>query len=771
MGVDRDGKQGFQNAFPPRSMPRRTQLEALCRHLREDDGDLELIISQVRHRLHRILGVERFTVYERTDDGRQICSRVLAGTDLDEIRLPLSPTSIAGYVAMSQEAICIDDVYDVDQLKSIHSRLEFDHRFDQASGFLTRSVLCIPIVSGKTLLGVLQMINRLGGRAFSDEDLELGALFARELACRLGTIHATTEGPFELLVREKVLTSEQLLEATEIAAQHDLSVGYVLRVRFAVSNEQLGGSLEQHYHVPFLGFDPERELPTRLMEALNTEFLVANCWVPVEGDETRAVILIDNPNDSLRLMEIQRILSADAYEFLVGIPEDIYRYLGVEAGVEVHDILAPDANLEELVVRLDEEHTSPGSPAQESATGELLDENAATVVALVNKIIADGVQMAASDIHVEPSRHESPGTVRFRIDGVCRDVLQVPKHYVRYLVARIKIMSKMDIAETRLPQDGKINCRLQGEPLELRVVTLPTVNGEGVIMRILSSGEPLPFERLGFSSRNRGVVEGMVHTPHGLVLAVGPTGSGKTTTLHALLRLVNTPERKVITAEDPVEITQPRMQQVQIHHQIGLDFARALRSFLRSDPDVILIGEMRDYETAHVCVEASLTGHLVFSTLHTNSAPETVSRLLDMGLDPFSFSDALLGVVAQRLVRTLCAECKEAYEPSEEDVAHLVELYGEQCISDLGEQVRTDCLYRPKGCEACGGAGYKGRMAIHEVLVGTTAMKELVSGKPRPQQVRDLAMKEGMRTLLQDGIAKVFAGHTDLVQVRAVTVV
>jgi type II secretory ATPase GspE/PulE/Tfp pilus assembly ATPase PilB-like protein len=289
-------------------------------------------------------------------------------------------------------------------------------------------------------------------------------------------------------------------------------------------------------------------------------------------------------------------------------------------------------------------------------------------------------------------------------------------------------------------------------------------------MRVLSSGEPLPFERLALSERNRAAAEGMIGSPHGLILAVGPTGSGKTTTLHALLRLVNTPERKVITAEDPVEITQPRMQQVQVHHQIGLDFARALRAFLRSDPDVILIGEMRDLETAHVCVEASLTGHLVFSTLHTNSAPETVSRLLDMGLDPFNFADAILGVVAQRLVRTLCTDCKEPYRPSASEIGYLERLYDPSLFPELGVDRDSLQLYRSTGCDLCGGCGYRGRVAIHEVLVGTNAMKELVAEKPRPKRVRELAMQEGMRTLLQDGIAKIIQGHTDLTQVRAVTV-
>ncbi|MCK5801954.1 MAG: GspE/PulE family protein [Lentisphaeria bacterium] len=750
---------------------RQARLGALCDKI-SGPGDLEENVQLLESAILGILAVERYTVYEKTEDGRKIYSRCKSGNSPEVIRVDIGPSSISGFVAMSHMPVLIHDVYDVAQVKAIHSRLNFDYQFDQVSGFLTRSVLAVPIMSDDTVLGVLQLINRTGSRDFDEFDIELTAQLAAALAKKLKDDRSHTAGPFEYLIVEEVISKQTLEEAEKKAMDSELSIAYVLRESFDVSDEQLGKSLEQYFQVPYMGYDPEVILPPELMEALNFEFLTASCWVPIGGDYTRPVIMIDNPNDKLRIMDIQRILSADGYEFVVGVREDILRYLGIEPAQDLllDGAVSDDVRLGELVSQLDSEREDGegGTVRTEGAEGELIDENAATVVRLVNKVIADAVVMKASDIHLEPGLRGENGVVRYRIDGVCKDILSMPPHYMRYVIARVKIMSKIDIAERRLPQDGKIACKMQGKPLELRVATLPTVCGEGAIMRILAAGDPLPFEKLNLVKRNEAEILKMIEHPHGIVLVVGPTGSGKTTTLHALIKLINTPDRKILTAEDPVEITQPRLQQVQIHHQIGLDFSRALRSFLRSDPDVILIGEMRDKETAHAGIEASLTGHLVFSTLHTNSAAETVTRLLDMDMDPMNFADALIGVVAQRLVRTLCEECKEAYQPGAEEKDHLVALYGKDQFDELGVDLDTVTLYRPSGCDACEDIGYKGRTGIHEVLTSSPEMKELIATAPHLKDVRNLAVAQGMRSLMQDGIAKVLKGQMDLDQVRRV---
>jgi type II secretory ATPase GspE/PulE/Tfp pilus assembly ATPase PilB-like protein len=404
--------------------------------------------------------------------------------------------------------------------------------------------------------------------------------------------------------------------------------------------------------------------------------------------------------------------------------------------------------------------------------GEMLSEDDSAIVQLVNRIITDACRKKCSDIHIEPYPGKLGAEVRLRIDGICRNYLTIPYNHKRAAISRIKIMSDLDIAERRKPQDGKIKFkRFSTLDIELRVATVPTVGGEeDVVMRILSSGEPITLDGMGIGERDYDLLIRMITKPYGIVLVVGPTGSGKTTTLHSILSYINKPETKIWTAEDPVEITQKGLRQVQVAPKIDFDFTSAMRSFLRADPDVIMVGEMRDHETAATGVEASLTGHLVFSTLHTNSAPETITRLLDMGMDPFNFADAILGVLAQRLVRTLCKGCKEPYHPTGEDYDMLVRAYGGN--GDALGFAHTDdlTLYRAKGCEKCHNTGYSGRTNIVELLDGTDTMKSLIQGKAKMEDLREQAIEDGMTTLMQDGIRKVFLGLTDLQQVRKVCI-
>jgi type II secretory ATPase GspE/PulE/Tfp pilus assembly ATPase PilB-like protein len=396
-------------------------------------------------------------------------------------------------------------------------------------------------------------------------------------------------------------------------------------------------------------------------------------------------------------------------------------------------------------------------------------ENDSTIVRLANQIIVDAYKRGASDIHVEPYAARADTVIRIRIDGSCLEYQRIPASYRRALVSRLKIMARLDIAERRKPQDGKIKFRLpQGREIELRVATIPTAQGdEDVVMRLLAASEPLPLEALQMTARNMREVRRLIDQPYGLFLVVGPTGSGKTTTLHAALGAINTADLKIWTAEDPVEITQYGLRQVQVQPRIGFTFAVAMRAFLRADPDVIMVGEMRDTETAHTGIEASLTGHLVFSTLHTNSAPETLTRLLDMGLDPFNFADALLGVLAQRLARTLCKACKVAAPASAAQVEELRQAYGAAAFDALGLAAAAE-VSRGVGCAACNQSGYRGRVGLHELLVGTPEIKRLIQQRARITEVGACAQQEGMTTLLQDGVLKVLAGVTDMHQVKAV---
>ncbi len=389
---------------------------------------------------------------------------------------------------------------------------------------------------------------------------------------------------------------------------------------------------------------------------------------------------------------------------------------------------------------------------------------------MANRILEDAYNKGASDIHIESLSGKRGARIRFRIDGDCIHYQDVPYAYKKALVSRFKIMADLDIAEKRLPQDGKIKFRMRnGRVFEVRVATLPTIdNNEDVVMRILAAVEAMPLDKIGLREENLEKFRKALELPYGLILVVGPTGSGKTTTLHAALGYVNRSEKKIWTAEDPVEIVQEGLRQVQVRPKIGLTFARALRAFLRADPDIIMIGETRDEETAHIVIEASLTGHLVFTTLHTNSAAETIVRLLGMGMDPYNFADALLAILAQRLAKKLCS-CKEPYEPGPKEIEEILYEYGDHPVHPLrAEDLKGITLYRPKGCSRCHKTGYRGRMAIHELLVASDTIRELIQKRAPVAEIRDQAMTEGMLTLKQDGILKVLEGHTDVKQIRAV---
>ncbi len=419
-----------------------------------------------------------------------------------------------------------------------------------------------------------------------------------------------------------------------------------------------------------------------------------------------------------------------------------------------------------------------------------------SLVRLINSMIVEAHTQGVSDIHVECPAGREKVRIRFRKDGLLRPYLELPPSYRSALIARLKIMCDLDISERRKPQDGKINFSkfVQGVKLELRVATIPTHgNLEDAVLRLLASSKPIPLDKLGLSPKNLADFMAVAQRPYGMLLCVGPTGSGKTTTLHSVLSSINTPQRKIWTAEDPVEITQAGLRQVQVNPRIEWTFAKALRAFLRADPDVIMVGEIRDQETSQVAIEASLTGHLVLSTLHTNSAPETVTRLLDMGMDPFNFADALLGVLAQRLVRRLCSKCRIASEASDEQQDELLHdymhgmqgLHGPQAAGALpaaddvlagwkqrfggkdGSAEGRLTSYKAVGCEHCNGTGYRGRAGIHELMLVSRGLRHLIQTGSRADDLQAFALGEGMRTLRQDGIEKVLAGVTSIEEVRA----
>ena len=575
---------------------------------------------------------------------------------------------------------------------------------------------------------------------------------------------------FEYLVEQQLISQQDLDAAIAEAKRAATHVDLILMQQYNISKAQIGQSSSVFYRVPFIEFDDRLAIPPDLVREIKVEYLKKNYWIPLKREGGAVVVLVDDPHDLAKVDSVERALKNQKVKLAVGFRSDILRFIAIASGEQApRNPSATAESIQDIIGTLKAEDDGSSAAADGHDVAEV-DENDSAIVRLSGQVILAAYQARASDIHIEPYGPQKDTIIRFRVDGSCQEYMKLPGAFRRPLVARIKIMSRLDIAERRKPQDGKIKITLPEREIELRVATIPTALGdEDVVMRILASNEPIPIDKLGMNERNLGEMKRISQRPYGLILCVGPTGSGKTTTLHSVLGFINKPDRKIWTAEDPVEITQYGLRQVQVNPKIGFNFAAAMRAFLRADPDVIMVGEMRDEETASVGIEASLTGHLVLSTLHTNSAPETVVRLVDMGCDPFNFSDAMLGILAQRLVKRICDGCKEPYQPTPEQFEEVVQAYGREEWETLG--IKHDGgfkLYRGRGCDKCAKTGYTGRAAIHELLVTSAEIKRLIQTRARATEILTVAREGGMTTLLQDGISKALAGVTDVKQVKAV---
>ncbi len=594
----------------------------------------------------------------------------------------------------------------------------------------------------------------------------------------------------DVLVELGYLSASELDEALKIEERdRSLPLGAILAEMGIVDAEVLNSVMAKKLGIPFVNlraFDVAPKILERIPAAIAHRYQV----LPLAESDSGLVIATDNPMNMGKIDELRFIAGHKLIAVMASaadLREAIERNYGPAAAPPraalptgakeprlAHSMRgttgAGDLRAEELTARLTAESTDAELDEQQAS------ETDTTLVQLVNKIIVDAVQQKASDIHIETNSGTRSTRVRFRKDGVLVTYLEIPAKFRRAVISRIKIMSRLDITERRKPQDGKIEFGQAG--VELRVATIPTANNlEDVVMRVLSAATPRPVDDLGFDPAALKAIKGMMARSHGLFLVCGPTGSGKTTTLHSLLALLNTPELKIWTAEDPIEIVQPGLRQVHINPKVGWTFSQAMRTFMRGDPDVIMVGEMRDAETAKTAIEASLTGHLVLSTLHTNSAAESVVRLLDLGMDPFNFADALLGTLAQRLLLQLCKQCRLRYVPEK---AELEDLAMEYCSGSALDPVEVldgwrrqaggaeIALYRAQGCERCDGSGYKGRIGVYELLIADPVLKRLVQTRAPIPDICAAAAANGMRLLKQDGITKILKGLTDIRQIRTV---
>jgi len=733
---------------------------------------------------------DRLTIYVLGEDKQSIVSKVKTGLNsFKDIKLPISEHSVAGYVAATRKAANIRDVYDDLELQSYSPSMQFLKEVDKRTGYRSKQMLVAPILDAQNndLLGVVQLINNRLDTPFpalADEGvLSLAQTLAVAFTQRQKP-RQVIRSKYDALVTEAIISADELDLAQRSARRKNVDLEDILIKEFQVNPPAIGNALSRFFGVPYEPFRPDRIKPMDLLRNLKREYVEANQWLPIEESQEGIVVISMDPERIKGSRIVNNIFPKGKIAYRVTTNAEFR--LAID---QFYGALSDMGSVGDMLSGLDEgEYGESGGGGSDELSAAADNE----LVRLVNKIIVEAYQQGASDIHIEPRPGKEKTLVRFRKDGSLGPYIEVPASYRSSLIARIKIMCDLDISEKRKPQDGKIKFKKFGPvDIELRVATIPTAGGmEDVVMRILAAGEPIPLDTLGVSPGNLARLKKVISQPYGLFFVCGPTGSGKTTTLHSILSYINKPETKIWTAEDPVEITQKGLRQVQVNKKAGLDFATVMRAFLRADPDVIMVGEMRDKETVSIGIEASLTGHLVFATLHTNSAPESINRLLDMGMDPFNFADALLGILAQRLAKRLCKSCKEAYQPAQDEIRQMIKEYCEDLVNTddwkkdpkaaadaiyqewlkLYAKEGKFTLYRGKGCDACGGSGYKGRVGLHELLVGSDLLKKQIQEHARVAELFATGLNEGMHTLKMDGIEKVMSGITDLKQVRSVCI-
>ena len=755
-------------------------------------SNIDEIMLELSGEICSLFNADRLTIYAIGEDKASIVSKIKTGLNsFKDLRLPIADQSIAGHVALSKKTVNIRDVYDEGELKAVNPSLRFLQEVDKRTGYRTKQMLVAPIVDAQSgeLLGVVQIINNKAGTPFAAVAQEGVKGLCETMAIAFSQRSKPAQAvktKYDYLVSDAVISAQELELATRTARRKNLDIEEVLVNEFQVKHAALGAALGKFFNVPYEPFRSDRIKPVDLLKNLKRDFLEQAKWAPVEEGPEGVMVVCMDPEQVKGSRVVNNVFPRAKVAYRVTTNHEFVQTIDQLFGVSGVPGFTDDSSVGDLLSTLDEGEMEGEGGASDDISAAADNE----LVKLVNKIIIDAYQMGVSDIHIEPGLGKDKVLIRFRRDGSLQKYIEVPASYRNAMVARLKIMCDLDIAERRKPQDGKIKFKKYGPlDIELRVATIPSTGGvEDVVMRILAGGEPIPLDKLGVLPTNLTKLKATISKPYGLFFVCGPTGSGKTTTLHSVLGYLNTVDTKIWTAEDPVEITQKGLRQVQVNKKV-MDFPMVMKAFLRADPDIIMVGEMRDAETTGIGIEASLTGHLVFATLHTNSAPESIIRLLDMGMDPFNFSDALLGILAQRLAKRLC-KCKESYTPDADEVRLFMKEYCSELenttafkkdmkaayaetearlLKDYGKDGKF-VFTRAKGCDTCGGSGYKGRVGLHELMIGTEPQKKLIVERARVVQLVAQALEDGMLTLKMDGLEKSLQGVTDLKQVRAVCI-
>jgi type IV pilus assembly protein PilB len=564
---------------------------------------------------------------------------------------------------------------------------------------------------------------------------------------RTATAATTSDRLGEILLREGLITQDQLKKALLEQKNTGMRLGYTLVKLGLVEETEISKMLARQYRMPAVDL-ARFEVDAKILKLLPGDVAVKHTVLPLKREGRTLTVAIADPNNVTAIEDIKFITRCDVFPVIAGeytLRNAIERYYQ-QSDAQLQTLLKDIEAADDLEVV--EEQEDEDVKAQ-----DLADD--APVVKLINGLLTDAVKRGASDIHVEPFEHEL--RVRYRVDGALLEVMKPPIKMRAALTSRIKIMAQLNIAERRVPQDGRIKLKFGSKVIDYRVSTLPVLFGEKIVLRILDKGNlALDLTKFGFEPQAEQHLLRAILNPYGMVLVTGPTGSGKTTTLYSALSRINTIDVNIMTAEDPVEYNLLGINQVLVRNDVGMTFAAALRAFLRQDPNIIMVGEIRDLETGSIAIKAALTGHLVLSTLHTNDAPSTVTRMVDMGIEPFNVASAVNLIVAQRLVRRVCAECKQEHKYSEEELKALgIPLAEAQKLT----------FYKGAGCDSCGGTGYRGRQGLYEVMAMTSALRRMVLKGASTEELREEAVKEGMLTLRTDGMLKVKRGITSLEEV------
>ncbi|MCP4113409.1 MAG: Flp pilus assembly complex ATPase component [Desulfobacteraceae bacterium] len=748
--------------------------------------NLDEILINLIDDIAALFNSERITIFVLEAKTKQLVSRFKIGAEIAEYRIPILPKSITGYVAHKQKLVNIANAYDETELGAIDPALKHDKIWDKKTGFTTKQVLALPIFFRKYLMGVLMLMNRKSNDAYSKPD----EVAAKELAGIIGiglNNQRRTANKFHHLLEKHLITPKELKSAMTEAMKESEPIESYLVSRLKIPKKDLGICLEKFYEVPFIEYDESTPIPVELLKYLKLPFMKKNIWVPLHSEGDKIIVALDNPQDFRKIGEIKSVFPKNQIEFRVALKEDILDYISLftedrkeasETNRTVKkqtDGRETDSDFEDMPEELMDGISDDEDDDEDEDEVEEVDEQGSAIVKLVNKIIIDSFNKGATDIHFEPHTGKQKTVVRVRIEGRCSVYQKIPHTYRRAIVSRIKIMSDLNIVEHLRPQEGKIKFKkYEGMDIELRVTVIPIRGGlESVTLHFLETSKPVPVDQMELSKYNYDNYTEAISKPYGAIIVSGPIGSGRAITLHSTIGHLNSDDNKIWTAEDPVEIVQKGLSQIEVKPETGLNFATAMRAILLADPDIVMIEEIKEKEIAYMVVDAALKGNLVFTSLYANSAAETITRMMEMGVDPYNFSNTLICVMTQKLAYTLCTKCKTPYIPSREEYDEIVREYGAE---DFGKDVNIKyskdlILHREKGCDICSHTGYKGQIAVHELIYVNEEMKLAIRRNATIEEVLELAVKDGMRTIKQDGIQKMFQGHTNMREVHRVAVV